>query len=280
MSFQGAEPRDLEPIHFELKRKMNVYQCHVAIWAYLLLVTFLIAVPAFALGKTSGVREIGLALDYKNECLAPLLEADADNDLVLSNEEYMTFVQLYSSDPMFQVQSYADFPLPLILEYTQWTCIGYCSSFPPNTTGVDISNCLNDCQDGIPLTPPENFGPLDLKPYLYNVCASTFKEVKSILNITDDETDDRPSAPDKEEVPIRFGMANLRNLNASDIAQNKDGSLNQVLLPSLKRLFNLVKENLYVETLGGRLRRTLQTRFLQLNAEDVWVKTIDNRGKY
>jgi len=259
---------------------MDSHKRKVVSWACLLLLSSIMNVPAAVLGEKFGVRKIGPVFNYNTECLAPLLEADADNDSVLSREEYMTFVQFYSSDPIFQVQSFADLPIPLVLEFTQWTCNGYCNFFAPNVRAVDVSDCLKDCKDGIPLAPPENFGPLDLKPYLYSVCASTYGEVKAILNVTDDENDDGVFPPEKREVPILFGMANLRNLDASDIAQDMDGSLNQVLLPSLKGLFNLVKENLYVERLGGRLRRKLLRRHLQLSSEDSWIKTIDNRGKY
>lgn len=260
-----------------------IHKSHIiSSWAYILCFICVTTASATALGSMSSLRKIGPVFEYNSDCLAPLLEADANGDSILSREEYMTFVQLYSSDAMFRVESFADFPIPLVLEFTQWTCSGYCNFFTLDPTGVEALDCLKDCQDGIPLAPPENFGPLDLKPYLYSVCASTYEEVKGILNITDDEDeDDTISSPEKRQVEILFGMANLKNLNAVDIAQDKDGSLNQVLLPTLKGLYNLVKENLYVERLGGRLRRTLLIRrHLQLNSEDAWIKTIDNRGKY
>mmetsp|Transcript_3447 Transcript_3447/g.6508 ORF Transcript_3447/g.6508 Transcript_3447/m.6508 type:complete len:982 (-) Transcript_3447:711-3656(-) len=248
-------------------------------WAVVLWLSSIITVSAAALGETFSVRKIGPVFNYNTECLAPLLDADTDNDSVLSREEYIALVQFYSSDPIFQVQSFADLPIPLVLEFTRWTCNGYCNFFDPVGSNVDVSDCLNDCKDGIPLIPPQNFGPLDLKPYLYSVCASTFDEVKVLSNVTDDENDDVIISPDKREVPILFGMANLKNLNASDIAQNIDGSLNQVVLPALQGLFRLVKDNLYVERLGGRrLRGTLLKRHLQLTSDDSWVKTIDNRA--
>lgn len=252
----------------------NIAQGKAILWLSLQWI-FLNSIIRSTLGQDASIRAIGLIVDLEKECVAPMNAADADSNSVLSQNEYIAYAQSYVTDPNLNLDAFSNTALSIVLEYNQWTCAGYCNFLTGDVTIPSNSNrtqpsCLSTCRDGIPLEPPENVRPDSFKTYVYNVCVNTIARVKQIENSTD--VVDGPTIVTKDVV-IPFGMANLKNLDAGDIANDAEGSLKQILLPTLSDLFSLVKTNLFVERLGGRLRRKLE-----LSAVETWVKTIDNRS--
>lgn len=232
------------------------------------------------------LRTIGTVLDYQSECLSPMQFADKDFDSILSRSEYVKFIQSYSLNPLFQVESFGDLPLTLVQEYVSWICAGYCNFFTNDNDQQDQSTCLDSCQDGIPIVPPDGFTNDDLKPYLYSVCESTIKEVQRIVDPNWEDSGDSGDGPEppeppmeEEEVEVPFGVANLIGLDALMIAEDQDGVLTDVISVALDKLQEQVQNNLYVERLGGVGNRMLRTtrRKVEVIALKSWVKSIDDQ---
>jgi len=215
--------------------------------------------------ENEALRTIGTVLDYESECLRPLLDADSNSDSILQREEFISYVQSYSNDERFQVESFGALPLTLVQEYIQWICAGYCNFF-------NSSDCLGQCQDGIPLAQPPGSSGDDLRIYLYTVCDNVIKEVERIVNPGgDDEVPTASPVGTEELVNIPFGVANWDNLDAEAIADNPI-VLDGVIGVALDALQLQVQNNLFVERIGA-------TRHLEVISLDSYVSTIDDQGE-
>ena len=227
------------------------------------------------------LRYIGEVLDYTEECLKPLQEADTDSDNFISRSEYISYVQHYSSDPIFDVKQFHLLPIGLVQDYTESTCSGYCIHF-----GEGDPNCLNSCAEGIPLTPPKDFNELDLRGYLYSVCTSTIDKVKDVVDFTEAPSTTVTSAPTPQptvlvNANLKFGVANLLNKTALDFAEDtgSEGTIQTIFTPALEKLQSKVERNLFVQRLGGE--RLLQlARYLEIKSRDVKIDMIGDDCKY
>lgn len=227
------------------------------------------------------LRYIGKVIDYTNDCLKPLQDADKDSDNFISRSEYISYVQHYSSDPVFDVKQFPLLPITLVQEYTESICSGYCIHF-----GQKDPKCLNSCAEGIPLTPPAGYDELNLRGYLYSVCTSTIDKVKDIVDFTEAPSTTVTSAPSPQptvlvNANLKFGVANLLNKTALDFAEDtgSEGSIQTIFTPALEQLQSKVERNLFVQRLGGE--RLLQlARYLEIKSKDVKIDMIGDDCKY
>ena len=188
--------------------------------------------------------------DMQKECLGPLLEADANGDYHLDRTEYVSYVQSQSPDPMFQV-GYADQPNQIIIAHLKLTC--------PDGGST--------CTDDLPLAGAELGldGMNDTQElFIYNLCSITKKAMFDAMGVEyptapptpnpSAEPSSNPTAEDTtnvRQVDIPFGVANMKGLDAFDIAANVDGSFEGVIRPAFEDLGQKVEKNWNIEKIGG-----------------------------
>lgn len=244
---------------------------------------------------------VGPILNMQKDCYGPLLAADADNSKTISSTEYITFVQSFSDDALFDVNVFRDLPIEVVEAHNIIVTRTWCEIMEPN----NINSCLASQREiVISGIPPRNDNDLE---FLYNVCANTQiavfeaqgyvpSDYPSSAPITSSPTilpptssspaaapvvstpSPTPLDPDMRRILVPFGIASKSGLTAPNYNS-------EALNPLYLSMDDLVRDALVrsnVQQIGGRSLRGLirSSRKLGVVADDNGILSIENQGKF
>lgn len=214
---------------------------------------------------------IGDVRDYSNKCIRPLQDADTNSDNFLSKSEYISYVQLFSFPPHFDVDVFERLFLTFAVDYKETICSESCMH-----NGIVQNDCLQSCFNGIPLKTRETYDEWKLKEFLYLFCVVTFDEI-NILSFADNGSN-RYTSASEVTIELSFNMANLKNMTAIDFAEDsdrEDGFLNLSLLPALEGLREKVQRELVRENVLLEMKHPVK-----LNHVDSYINMIIDDCKF
>jgi hypothetical protein len=254
--------------------------------SYLFVMTVtMVSTQAFALPI------VGPILDMQKDCYAPLRAADTDNSKSISPTEYISFVQSFSDDPIFDVTIFRNLPIELVEAHNTIVTRTWCDIMQPSQ---DMNQCLSEQREiiisGIP---PQNDNDLE---FLYNTCASTQVAVyeaqgyvpsdppslapsSSPTNdddrVNDDDInvkDDDVLNPNMRRIEVPFGIASKSGLTAP----NYNAQALEPLYSAMNDLAQYVSDTLLLQgrRLGGLMQRNMEV----VNVEN-GISTIQSQGE-
>ena len=211
--------------------------------------------------------------DYSNKCIRPLQDADTNSDNFLSKSEYISYVQLFSFPPHFDVEIFERLFLTFAVDYKEMICSENCMQ-----NGIVQNDCFKSCFNGIPLKTREIYDEWKLKEFLYLFCVVTFDEI-SLLNFAErHHGSNRYTSASEVTIELSFNMANLKNMTAIDFAEDsdrEDGVLNLFLLPALEGLRKKVQRELVRENVLLEMKHPVK-----LNQVDSFINMIIDDCKF
>lgn len=217
--------------------------------------------------QTFALPIVGPILDMQRDCYAPLRAADTDNSKSISPTEYISFVQSFSDDPIFDVTIFRNLPIELVEAHNTIVTRTWCDIMQPSQ---DMNQCLAEPREiiisGIP---PQNDNDLE---FLYNTCASTQVAVYEAQGYvpsdppslapsptTDDDVnvkDDDVLNPNMRRIEVPFGIASKSGLTAP----NYNAQALKPLYSAMNDLAQYVSDALLLQgrRLGGLVHRNME----------------------
>jgi len=230
-------------------------------------------------------------IDFIRECIDPLQIADTNNDQLLSNAEYVTFVDYLSSDILYpdfiDTPSFSDLPLPFvnnIFDLANDVCVRVFqldSSTDVSTICGKPDNALD--VTGIYQSDTDNINSIR-KFYLYHICSNT----KILINeyAPSAEPSAQPSlsrAPtispgESATAEAPFMLSNTMGRNALDImsSDRRRDIVNALRAVAVDVLVDVNAALAAAATRGLRLRGSSPGRRLTgtVNLEDAYLETM------
>jgi hypothetical protein len=231
---------------------------------------------------------VGPILDMEKDCYAPLRAADTDNSKSLSPTEYISFVQSFSDDPIFDVAVFRNLPIELVEAHNTIVTRTWCDIMEP---AQDRNQCLAEQREIIIAgIPPQNDNDLE---FLYSTCANTqvavyeaqgyvpsdapslapsssptFQGSDDDVNVKDDDVIN----PNMRRIEVPFGIASKSGLTAP----NYNAQALQPLYSAMDDLALSVNDALF-RGRNRRMRGLLQRTLEVVNVEN-GISTIQSQG--